>query len=90
MVVTPALGLFSFIIYKLLKKPLRIAFVKIKQKLPPVKSRLLVICCKKHVDDRAQNEEQGNTINRDHDAEIQLPDRIVHPELYTQEDNYTN
>ena len=76
----PALGLFSFVIYKLLKKLLKPVFAQIKQKLPQVKSRLLLICCKGHVGDRARDEEQGATVN-DCD-EIQLPDRVVHPELY--------
>ena len=79
-VLLPALGLFSFVMYKLLKKPLKGAFIVIKQKLPLVKLRF---CCSGHKDDRARDEEQGNTDN-DRD-EIQLPDRIVHPELYTQE-----
>ena len=52
----------------------------IKQKLPRVE---LPFCCSGHKDDMARDEEQGNTDNG-HD-EIQLPDRIVHPELYTQE-----
>ena len=76
----PVLGLFSFVIYKLLKKLLKPVFVLIKQKLPQVKSRLLLICCKGHVGDRVRDEEQGAT---DDDCdEIQLPDRVVHPELY--------
>ena len=76
----PPLGLFSFVIYKLLKKLLKPVFVLIKQKLPQVKSQLPLICCKGHVGDRARDEEQGATDN-DGD-EIQLPDRVVHPELY--------
>ena len=76
----PALGLYSFVIYKLLKKPLKIIFTSIKQKLPPVKQSLLT-CCNRHKDDSAQDEEQGN-----HD-EAQLPDRIVHPELYDAQEN---
>ena len=80
---TPALGLSSFIVYKVLKKPLRRAFVQIKQKLPRVNLQLLVVCCKgKREDDRDQDKEQGN-IDDDHD-EIELPDRIEHPELYNQ------
>ena len=80
----PALGLFSFVVYKLLKKPFKPVFVQIKQKLPQVKSQLLLTCCKGHINigDRARDEEQGST-NNDRD-EIQLPDRIVHPELYTE------
>ena len=76
------LGLFSFVLYKLLKKPFKPVFVLIKQKLPQVKSQLLQICCTGHHGDslRARGEEQGNT-NNDCD-DIQLPDRVEHPELY--------
>ena len=76
----PALGLLSFVLYKLLKKPLKPVFALIKQKLPQVKSRLLLICCNGHVGDRARDEEQGTT-NNDCD-DIQLPDRVEHPEHY--------
>ena len=86
---TPALGLFSFVIYKLFKKPLKRVFIQVKQNLPHIKLCLLVNCCKRHTDDRARNEEQGNT-DSDHDVELQLPDRIVHPELYTQEEDHAN
>ena len=83
----PALGLFSFVIYKLTKKPLKMIFTSVKQKLPQVK-RSLLTCCNGHKDDRAQDEEKGNNENN-HD-EDQLPDRIMHPELYDgQEDQPT-
>ena len=80
-VLIPVLGLFSFVVYKLLKKPLKTVFILIKPTLPRVRSQLLLICCNGHKSDRARDEEQGST-NSDRD-EIQLPDRIVHPELYT-------
>ena len=75
----PAVGLFCFVIYELLKKPLKIVFTSVKQKLLLIKQSLL-ICFDGHKDDRAQDEEQGNTENCC--DEIQLPDRIIHPELY--------
>ena len=76
----PALGLFCFVIYKLLKNPLKPVFVLLKLKLPQVKSQLLLICGKGYNSDRTRDEEQGTT-NNDCD-DIQLPDRVVHPELY--------
>ena len=84
LVLLPALGLLSFVVYKLFKKPLQRAFVKIKEKLPQVK---LQWCCSGRKDDgvRDDQEEQGNADNG-RDDDVQLPDRIVHPELYTQED----
>ena len=80
----PTFGLFSFVVYKLLKKPLKIVFALVRQKLPPVKQSPLT-CCSGHKDDTAQDEELGNT-ERNHD-EAQLPDRIVHPELYDVQEN---
>ena len=86
-VLFPALGLLSFVIYKLFKKPLKRAFVKIKEKLPQVKLRW---CCSGRKDDgvRDDQEEQGKPVNG-HDDDIQFPDRIVHPEAYTLEEDQT-
>ena len=82
----PALGLFSFVIYRLVEKPLKMIFTLVKQKLTPIiKQSLLATCCNGHKDDRAQDEEQGN-IENNHD-EDQLPDRVVHPELYDTQEN---
>ena len=83
----PAIGLLSFIVYKLFKKRLKRAFVKIKEKLPQVKLRW---CCSGRKDDgvRDDQEEQGNPVYG-HDDDIQLPDRIVHPEAYTLEEDQT-
>ena len=83
----PAIGLLGFVVYKLFKKPLKRAFVKIKEKLPQVKLRW---CCSGRKDDgvRDDQEEQGNPVNG-HDDDIQLPDRIVHPEAYTLEEDQT-
>ena len=84
----PAIGLLGFVVYKLFKKPLKRVFVKIKEKLPQVKLRWC--CCSGYKDDgvRDDQEEQGNPING-YDDDIQLPDRIVHPELYTPEEDQT-
>ena len=81
----PAIGLLGFVVYKLFKKPLKRVFVKIKEKLPQVK---LQWCCSGRKDDGVRDEEQGNADNG-HDDEVQLPDRIVHPELYTLEEDQT-
>ena len=80
----PALGLFSFVLYKLLRKPLEIIFTLVKRKLQQVKLSLLA-CCNGYKDDGAKDEEQGNNQNN-HD-EAQLPDRVVHPELYDTQEN---
>ena len=56
----PALGLFSFVIYKLLKKSIKLVLSPVKQKLQQVK-QLLLTCCNGHIrDDGAQDEEQEN------------------------------
>ena len=82
----PALGLalFGFVMYKLLEKPLKTVYTSVKQKLLLVKQSLLT-CCDVHKDDRAQDEEQGNTENN-HD-DVQLPDQIMHSELYDTQEN---
>jgi hypothetical protein len=83
----PALGLYSFVAYKLLKKPLKHVFTSkpVKWLLLLVSQSLLV--CKGHGGQEV-HEEEGNTENNL--DEIQLPDRIVHPELYdAQEDQPT-
>ena len=66
----PAVGLFSFIIYKLLKKPLKIVFIVIKQTLLQIKQSLLTCCNGGHKDDRAQDEEQGNTESNCDEAQL--------------------
>ena len=56
-VLFPVLGLLCFVVYKLFKKPLKRAFVKIKEKLPQVK------CCSGCKDDGVRDnlKEQENT-----------------------------
>ena len=85
----PVIGLLGFVVYKLFKKPLKRVFVKTKEKLPQVK---LWWCCngRTRKDDgvRDDQEEQGNPVNG-HDDDIQLPDRIIHPEAYTLEEDQT-
>ena len=67
----PALGLLGFVVYKLFKKPLKRAFVKIKEKLPQVKLRW---CCSGRKDDGMRDEEQGNADNgRDDKVQLLLP-----------------
>ena len=80
--IIPVLGLFSFIIYKLLKKPLKPVLIPIKQTLLQVKPQLLLIYCNGHNGNGARDE-----VHNKNGDEIQLPDRFVHPELYTQEEN---
>ena len=58
-------------------------FTLVKQKLQQVKLSLLA-CCNGHKDD-GDKDEQGNNQNN-HD-EAQLPDRVVHPELYDTQEN---
>ena len=73
----PATGLLGFVMYKLFKKPLKRTF---KEKWPQVKLRR---CCSGHKDDgvRDDREEQRNA-NNGRDDNVQLPDRILHPEVY--------
>ena len=59
LVLLPALGLFSFLVYILFRKPLKVAYIPIKQKIAQVKFRLC--CCSGDKNDGASDEEQGNT-----------------------------
>ena len=59
----PALGLLGFVVYKLFKKPLKRAFVKIKGR-----------CCCGRKNDGVRDEEQGNAENgRDDEVQLLLP-----------------
>ena len=78
--IIPALGLYSYVVYRVIfKKPLKKAILLLKQKLPRLKSKILPICINRRGNGGAQagNVEQGNEFND------QLPDRIVRPQLYT-------
>ena len=76
LVTLPVLGLISSIIYRKFRNRFKITFRSIKVKM-------LACFCKKH---KAEEVQEGNTQNDSR----QLPDRIVHPELYAQEDCVTS
>ena len=80
--IIPVLGLFSYVIYRMIfEKPLKKAIRLLKQKLPRLKSKILPVCINRRGDGGAQagNVEQGNA----HHNEIndQLPDCIVWPQF---------
>ena len=82
--IIPALGLFSYIVYRVIfEKPLKKAILLLKQKLPQLKSKILPVCINRRRDGGAQagNVEQGNAYHNE--INDQLPDRIVRPQLYT-------
>ena len=72
----PALGLYSYVVYRVIfKKPLKKAILLLKQKLPPLKSKILSVCINRRENGGAQ---AGNVELND-----QLPDRVERPQLYT-------
>lgn len=83
----PALGLFCFVVYRvLLKKPLKRAFLLIKQKLPQVKSQILKFWCNGCGGDhrgQAGDVEHGTTYGGYNETHDQLQHRVEHPQLYT-------
>ena len=76
LVILPVLGLISSIIYRKFRNQFKITFRSIKVKM-------LACFCKKH---KAEEVQEGNTQNDSR----QLPDRVVHPELYAQDDRMTS
>ena len=74
--IIPALGLFSYVVYRVIfKKPLKKAILLLKQTLPPLKSKILSVCINRRENGGAQ---AGNVELND-----QLPDRVERPQLYT-------
>ena len=74
--IIPALGIYSYIVYRVIfKKPLKKAILLLKQKLPRLKSKILPVCINRRGNGGAQ---AGNVELND-----QLPDRVERPQLYT-------
>ena len=83
--IIPALGLFSYIIYRVIfKRPLKKIILLIKQKLPRLKSKILSV----RINRRSQGDNEAQAGNVEHglstyETNDQLPDRVVCPQLYT-------
>ena len=77
----PALGLFSYVVYRVIfKRPLKKVILLIKQKLPQLKSKILSVRINRRSQAQAGNVEHGLSTYETND---QLPDRVVCPQLYT-------
>ena len=74
----PGLGLVIFIGFKLLKKPSLKVYPMIAEKMA------ILNCCTKSQEGNGQQDVENI------EAEIQLPDRVVHPELYEQQQETDN
>ena len=80
--VLPAVGLAIFIYYRLLKKPSIKLYQIIKEKSAPLRLSLQI-----HINNTIRNRHnQGENGPQDenNEAELQLPDRVIHPEIYEQ------
>ena len=86
-VVLPAIGLILYICFKLVSKPCSNLYRISKEK---ISSLGVPLCCRQKDRDR-----QGENVPRPDghnatDLELQLPDRVIHPESYEQHEvNYT-
>ena len=78
--VLPALGLTIFICFRLLKKPSLKLHQAVKDKLARFKLWL-----HSRMQNRHNQSENGPQVENN-EAELQLPDRVVHPEIYEQQE----
>ena len=74
----PALGFIIFIFFKISKKPCLKLYPKLTEKMSILTVRQCVNSCLK----RGHNQEENVQEVEDNEVEIQLPDRVVHPEDY--------
>ena len=80
--VLPAVGLTIFICFQLSKKPSLKLYQIVKEKSAPLRLSLQI-----HTNNIIRNRHnQGEKApeNENNEAELQLPDRVIHPEIYEQ------
>ena len=77
--VLPAVGLTIFISFRLLKKPYIKLYQIVKEKSAPL--RLLL-----QIQRNRHNQGENGPQDENNEAELQLPDRVVHPEIYEQQE----
>ena len=82
--VLPALGMAIFICFRLSKKPSLKLYQIVKEKSAPLKLSLQIrinsITRNQHTQGENGPQDENN------EAELQLPDRVVHPEIYEQQE----
>ena len=77
----PLLGLVGYVVYILFNDPLRKALQTMKGRLQSHKSFNLLHCCNRKMDNREEDVQQENL---DGNGNLELPHRVVHPELYVE------
>ena len=77
--VLPAVGLAIFICFRLSKKPSLKLYQIVKEKSAPL--RLLL-----QIQRNRHNQGENGPQDENNEAELQLPDRVVHPEIYEQQE----
>ena len=82
--VFPAVGLAIFICFQLSKKPSIKLYQIIKVKSAPLK--LLLQIHTNNIIRNRHNQGENGPQNENNEAELQLPDRVVHPEIYEQQE----
>ena len=78
-VVLPGLGLIAYICFRLLKNRCSKLLPKVRTKMPSFKSRLLC-CMRANLDEKEV--ENGQQQKGNDTEDIDLPDRVLHPEVY--------
>ena len=77
--VLPAVGLAIFTCFQLSKKPSLKLYQIVKEKSAPLRLSL-------QIQRNRHNQGENGPLDEDNEAELQLPDRVVHPEIYEQEE----
>ena len=82
--VLPAVGLAIFICFRLLKKPSLKLYQIVKEKSAPLKLSLQIRI--NNITRNQHNQGENGPQDENNEAELQLPDRVVHPEIYEQQE----
>ena len=77
----PLLGLVGYVVYILFNNPFRKALQTMKGRLQFHKSFNLLHCCNRKRDNREEDVQKGNL---DGNGNLELPHRVVHPEIYAE------
>ena len=82
--VLPAVGLTIFICFRLLKKPSLKLYQIVKEKSAPLRLSLQIHT--NNIIRNRHNQGENGPQDENNEAELQLPDRVVHPEIYEQQE----
>ena len=82
--VLPAVGLAIFICFRLSKKPSIKLYQIVKEKSAPLRLSLQIRI--NNIIGNRQNQGENGPQDENNEAELQLPDRVVHPEIYEQQE----